>query len=143
MKFDHLGVVVPTLADGRDFLSDLLAIKQWTAAFDDPINRVFVQFGRDDSGVCYEIIAPRSEDSPVSRALKAGDRILNHIAYLVPDLEAEGARLRAMRCFPATDPNPAIAYGGARIQFHVTPLRFIIELIEAPDHSHVYSPLRG
>ena len=37
-------------------------------------------------------------------------------------------------------PKPAIAYGGRRIQFFVTPMRFIVELIEAPYHRHEFAP---
>jgi methylmalonyl-CoA/ethylmalonyl-CoA epimerase len=136
MKFDHIGLVVPKLARGRDHLSNLLQIGTWTVEFEDPINGVSVQFGADDSGVCYEIIAPLGEDSPVARALKFGDRILNHVAYLVPDLEIAVERLGKDRCYPTGPSNPAIAYGGRRIQFFVSPLRFIIELIEAVDHRH-------
>ncbi len=36
---------------------------------------------------------------------------------------------------PATQ---AVAYGGHRVQFLITPLAFIIELIEAPNHTHEY-----
>ncbi len=138
MKFDHIGVVVGTMAAGRDHLSLLFGIKRWSAEFADPGIGVYVQFGLDPSGICYELVSPLREDSPVTRALKARDRILNHVAYLVPDLDAEAARIRRMRCLPAGAAMPAVAYGGKRVQFFITPLYFIIELIEAPDHAHRY-----
>ena len=126
------------MAAGRDHLSALFGIARWSEEFADPGIGVFVQFGRDPSGICYEIVAPLREDSPVTRALNARDRILNHVAYLVPDLDAEAARVREIRCMPAGPAMPALAYGGRRVQFFVSPLYFIIELIEAPGHAHRY-----
>jgi methylmalonyl-CoA/ethylmalonyl-CoA epimerase len=138
MQFDHVGVVVPELGEGRSWFTDLLSIREWTAEVADPVNGVYVQFGRDASGMCYELIAPIAEESPVSRTLASGDNILAHVAYLVPDLAAAAERLRQKRCFPIGSPKPAIAYGGSKIQFFFTPLRLLIELIEAPGHRHSY-----
>jgi methylmalonyl-CoA/ethylmalonyl-CoA epimerase len=143
LVFDHVGVAVASLAEGRRYLRDLLHIAEWTEEFDDPVNRVRVQFGRDGSGVCYETIAPFGENSPILLALQKGQRVLNHVAYLVEDLEAEGGRLRDGGCIAAGPANPAVAYGGNRIQFFVSPLKFTIELIEAPGHAHAYRVFAG
>jgi methylmalonyl-CoA/ethylmalonyl-CoA epimerase len=141
MKFDHIGLVAPSLEQGREALQAILEIREWTADFADPVNKVHVQFGRDSSGICYELIAPLGDDAPIAKALSSGRNILNHVAYLVPDLAAARDRLRTAGAVPTAEPNPAIAYGGSRIQFFVTQLRFIIELIEAPGHQHQYMPL--
>jgi len=37
-----------------------------------------------------------------------------------------------------SDPNPAVANGGASIQFFMSPIFSLVELIEAPDHQHQY-----
>jgi len=138
MKFDHIGVVTASLAKGRDQLSQLLPIEAWTAEFEDTINDVWVQFGRDTSGICYELISPRGETSPVAKALKSGNNILNHVAYLVSDLATEATRVRAAGAVPLGEPKPAIAYSGAHIQFFLTRMKTILELIEAPGHQHTY-----
>jgi len=140
MQFDHIGVVVKTLKQGRDTLGPSLQITAWTREWEDPVNKVWVQFGYDRSGVCYELIAPLGEDSPVALALKNKTRILNHVAYLVEDLGQEGERLRDAHCLPIAEPSPAIAYGGKRIQFFMSPVNVIIELIEAPGHKHEILP---
>jgi methylmalonyl-CoA/ethylmalonyl-CoA epimerase len=140
MRFDHIGVVVKTLQRGRDSLGPSLQITAWTQEWQDPVNKVWVQFGYDESGICYELIAPFGEDSPVALALKTKSRILNHVAYLVDDLAVEGERLRQTRCFPIGEPSPAIAYGGRLIQFYMSPINVIIELIEAPGHQHKLLP---
>lgn len=140
MQFDHIGVVVKTLRHGRTMLGPALQITEWTREWEDPVNKVFVQFGYDRSGVCYELIAPLGEGSPVALALKTKSRLLNHVAYLVEDLAAEGERMRESRCFPIAEPSPAIAYGGRNIQFFMSPANIIIELIEAAGHRHEILP---
>ena len=140
MQFDHIGVVVRRLDTGRDHLSRLFEIDRWTAEFDDPVNMVRVQFALDPSGICYELVAPFGDESPIAEVLRTGNRILNHVAYLVDDLAAAAARLRAARCVPAGPAKPAIAYSGRNIQFFVSPVRIIVELIEAPEHRHIYTP---
>lgn len=143
MQFDHLGLVVKSLSRGRDTLSEVLSIRDWTVDFRDEVNGVLLQFGRDPAGVVYELLEPLDEHSPVYNVLTTGRGILNHVAYRTAELRVQEARLRAAGCAPTAEPKPALAYGGSRIQFFITPLRFIIELIEAPDHAHVYLPCAG
>ena len=141
MKFDHIGIVVQTPEIGRTTLEGAFRIRHWTSVFDDPVNDVFVQFGLDGSGLCYETVAPRSPRSPVSRALADGVNIVNHVAYLVENLEAEGARLKRLGFIPTSGPKPAIAYGLRPIQFFVSRTRLLFELIESPGHSHNFMPI--
>jgi methylmalonyl-CoA/ethylmalonyl-CoA epimerase len=136
MQFDHLGIIVYDLAEGRKVLTDVLGVREWTSEFSDSVNRVCVQFGRGRCGPCYELIAPLSADSPISNALASAHRVINHVAYVVADLEVAGEMFRERGCMPIGQPKPAVAYGGRRIQFFVTSLRFITELIEAPEHTH-------
>ena len=138
-RFDHLGVVVKRLSKGRERMSALLSITDWTAPIEDVVNGVRLQFGRDLAGVVFELLEPLGEDSPVYPALQSGKAILNHVAYRVPDLAAGAAHLTAAGAARVSEPKPAIAYGGRPIQFFVTPLRFVIELIEAPDHVHAFT----
>lgn len=141
MEFDHLGLVVKSLANGRNTLAEVLSIRDWTDEFRDPVNGVLLQFGRDPAGVVYELLEPLDDKSPVYSALVTAKGILNHVAYRVADLSAHAGHMRRTGCAPTSDPKSAIAYGGRRIQFFITPLRLIIELIEAPNHAHLYRPL--
>ncbi len=138
MRFDHVGIFVRDLKQGRELLGSLVSIEYWTATFADEGIGVFVQFGIGKNGPCYELVAPLGDNSPVDGALRTGKNILNHVAYLTGDLDAEGERLRAEGCVAAGVPQPAVAYGGRRVQFWLTPLRFVVELIEAPDHQHAF-----
>jgi len=139
LALDHLGLIVPDLATGRTFLETALGITQWTPVTNDPTLGVSVQFGATPGHqLTYELIAPFGESSPISNALRSGKHILNHLAYLTPDLEASGERLRSAGCHPTGIPLPALAYEGRRIQFWMSPLRFVIELIEKPGHRHSF-----
>lgn len=138
MQFDHIGVVVEEIAEGRSFLESAFGITRWTEVFDDPGIGVYVQFGMGSNGPCYELIAPREEKSPISVALRTGKAILNHVAYLVPDLDAAAEKLCNEGAMPVSEAQPAVAYEQQRVQFFLSPLRFIVELIEAPEHLHKF-----
>ena len=143
MKFDHLGVVVSDLAAGRRLLGDSIGVAQWTPEYEDPLQDVYAQFGRCASGICYEIIAPRSAASPIARALAGKVNVLNHIAYLVDDLGAESERLARAGFVAISEAKPAVAFGQRRIQFFVSRSRLLLELIEAPAHAHCPPPTTG
>lgn len=143
LRFDHVGVVVSDMAEGRTFLEEMFGIDRWTKVFEDPGIGVYVQFGRTSDGPCYELISPLGEASPVNTALKRGINILNHVAYLTADLDADAQRFEGRGAMMAGPAKPAVAYRGARVQFWITPQRFMVELIEAPGHEHVYEVARS
>lgn len=130
MKFDHVGLFVRTLAGGQTHLAALLPISQWTVPVDDPVINARIQFGTDSSGVRYELVAPLEPGGPVDQALATGNNLLNHIAYRVADLDGQIRRLRRQGCIPTGAPKPAAAFGGRRVVFLLTPLHFILELVE-------------
>lgn len=136
--FDHVGLVVASLEEGRAHLAATLGMSRWASAVDDFGIGVSVQFGVGDTGPAIELIAPLGEGSPVAEALRRGQRLLNHIAYLTPDLQLSAAHFMDQGCVPTGQPQAAVAYGGRPVQFFVSPLRFIVELIEAPGHQHAY-----
>jgi methylmalonyl-CoA/ethylmalonyl-CoA epimerase len=138
LRFDHLGVLVADLAHGRRLLSSVLGVACWTVEFEDPVNDVFVQFGRCPGGMCYETVAPRSALSPVRNALKRRVNIFNHVAYRVASLADQAACLRAAGFAAIADPTPAVAYDNRPIQFFANADGLLVELIEAPEHRHVY-----
>ena len=130
-RFDHIGLVVGDLAAGRESLGSTLDVSHWTEIFEDAGIGVLVQFGRGETGPCYELIAPFGKTSPIAGSLRGGRNILNHVAYLVTDLNVEAARMLEQGCISTGAAQPAVAYGGRRIQFWMSPLRFLVELIEA------------
>lgn len=138
MIFDHIGLVVEDIDQGRVFLESTLAVTRWTPVTEDAVLGVNVQFGRSETTPTIELISPLGPSSPIAAALRGSKSILNHLAYRVADLPAAAQTLRDQGCLAAGEPKPALAYGGAPVQFFVSPLRFLIELIEAPDHVHPF-----
>ena len=136
--FDHLGIIVADLAQGQKFLEGALGISRWSEVIDDHGLGVSVQFGASVVGVgpVYELVAPLGSASPIAGQLGRGKGVLNHLAYRTSDLQASTAHLRATGCFATAEPQPARAYGGALVQFWVSPLRFLIELIAKTEHEH-------
>jgi methylmalonyl-CoA/ethylmalonyl-CoA epimerase len=138
MRFDHIGITTTSLDDGRRLLAAAAGVQKWTAVYRDEVNDVRVQFGCCSAGVCYELVAPLSPRSPISRALAQRVNTLNHLAYLVDDLAASGAHLVDTGFVPVGPARPAIAYKNSPIQFFVSESRLLIELIEAAGHRHSY-----
>ncbi|MDP9039388.1 MAG: VOC family protein [Acidobacteriota bacterium] len=138
LHFDHIGLVVADLEEGRRHLTHTLGIARWTPPYDDQGIGVSVQFGvqvdagQGEANPAIELIAPLGQRSPIANALRKGTRILNHLAYTTEDLESSAAHLAAESCVATGAAHPAVAYGGQRVQFFISPLRFMIELIEIP-----------
>jgi methylmalonyl-CoA/ethylmalonyl-CoA epimerase len=130
LDFDHIGIFVKDIAEGGERLSALLPIARRSEVFEDPLIKVRVQFLYDSRGICYELVAPFGEGNPVDGVLKSGKNVLNHVAYQVENLEAAVAQLSEDGALALGPPCPAVAFGGARVVFLFTPLKFILELIE-------------
>ena len=130
MQFDHIGIFVESLGKGREHLSQMLEIEGWTEETHDDLLKVSVQFGEDASGQRYELVAPRGEGNPVSGSLERRANLLNHVAYRVEDLDVAMALWREAKAIPLGAPKPAKAFDGARVAFFMSPLGFIVELID-------------
>lgn len=130
MQFDHIGIFVASLPQGRDSLSDLLQVSDWSDEVHDDNLKISVQFGRDESGQRYELVAPRGEGNPVDGTLARRANLLNYVAYRVADLDEAMAHWRDARAIPLGAPVSAKALDGAKVVFFMSPLGFIVELIE-------------
>ena len=130
MEFNHIGIFVNKLENGREELNNLFKIKKWQKPIIDNIQGVKVQFGYDASGICYELVAPYSNINPVDNVLNQGKNILNHVAYKVDNIDEAIKRLQKLNNILITGPVEAKAFDNKKIAFLFTKLRFIIELIE-------------
>ena len=132
MKFDHIGLFVANLADGRKSLSSIIPIAEYSDEIEDANLKVKVQFAIDYSGISYELVAPFGDNNPVTQMLISGKAVLNHVAYKVENFEDKISELRTSGAIPLGVPARAVAFNGKRVVFLLTPLKFIIELIESP-----------
>jgi methylmalonyl-CoA/ethylmalonyl-CoA epimerase len=139
LQFDHVGIVVADLDGACAQWARLLGAVQWTRRFNDDALGVSVRFARDGVGMVYEFIAPANPASPVAGVLRSGSNLLNQLAYRTRSLGSSTERLRAERALAIGPPAAALAFGGARVQFLMTPLGFLIELIETERVLHEFS----
>jgi len=139
MKFDHLGVIVSDISIGRRHFSKIYDIKKWTIEYFDDINGVIVQFGKDDNDFCYELIAPINEASPVYNSLNKKNSILNHVAYLVDNIDQFFNDKLKGDFLVLGKPKKAIAYNMNLIQFFYSKEHnYIVELIQSSNHQHIF-----
>lgn len=139
MHFDHLGIICAKLEQGKAHLDALHQDLEWSKEFHDETQKVYVCFAKSKDGLVYELVSPAANDSPISKTLANKSNILNHIAYRVPNLDKAASKLRELRYMPLGPAAEAIAFSGARIQFFLTDLRYVIELIELESPVHFIS----
>ena len=130
MIFNHIGIFVKSINIGKSFISKILKIKKKSKVINDKKMGVRVQFFYDNSGICYEIVAPLGKKNPVNEVLKSKKNILNHIAYISKNFDNDQKKLRKIGCLPISIIYKAKAFHGSRVIFYLTPIGYIIELIE-------------
>lgn len=132
MKLHHVGIVVDDLRTHGEGYRRHLGMEEASEIFEDPIQRVRLQFWRDPSGSLLELIEPNGPDSPVRKALQKGGG-LNHLCYEVADLEAQVRTSLEQGAIAATGINPAVAFEGRRVTFLFFPKLSLVEFVEAPE----------
>lgn len=129
MKLHHVGIVVKDLASYVESYTRFgLAIA--SPAFHDPLQKVHLQFLRDERGSLLELIQPASPDSPVWRESQKGGG-LNHLCYEVDDVEKQvqdSIQEGAMITRPLM---PAVAFEGRRVVFLYFLELGLIEFLES------------
>ena len=132
MRFHHVGYAVEAIEPYlKEFFEPLFGPCPVSPVYEDPIQRVRVVFVEVPPGTRIELVEPLDENSPVRRFIGDQRGGLYHLCFEVDDLDAEIARFRRRRCLPLTPPAPAVAFGGRRIVFLMTPQRDLIELLES------------
>jgi methylmalonyl-CoA/ethylmalonyl-CoA epimerase len=135
-RFDHLGLVCRDFSATRTSVGGIHGIDAWSEVFQDPIQKVEVQFGLSSHAPVIELIRPLGIDSPIAQVLDRKANVLNHLAYRVAAMDEAIEHCRALGYFVISPPAPAVAFGGNLICFLYTPDDFIIELIEGLDFAH-------
>ncbi|HEY7204598.1 MAG TPA: VOC family protein [Methylomirabilota bacterium] len=142
MRFHHVGYAVAGINRYfKDFFLPLFAPVRVSPIYEDPIQRVRVLFAEVSSGTLIELVEPLDEASPVTRFIGDARGGLYHLCYEVEDLDAAVKRFRKHRCLPLAPPAPAVAFGGRRIVFLMTPQRDLIELVEAGGTWPAFEPV--
>lgn len=132
-KLLHVGVAVPSIEAATDSLTALFGYRVISGPFDDPIQKVTVNFltQSDSDLVEIELISPLTLDSPVQSMLKKGGGGGYHLCFQTTDIEAALQHAKDNGCIIVSQPVPAVAFQGRRIAWFYTPARQLFELVEA------------
>ena len=131
MKLHHVGIVVDDIESGIQRYKALFGFVPVTEVADDPIQKVSVVLisNPEADGAPIELIAPLTDDSPVSNILK-GNMRLYHLCFLVENIEEELKKFRSNGAIIISGPVPAELFEGKRIAFVYTPDNYVVELLE-------------
>jgi methylmalonyl-CoA/ethylmalonyl-CoA epimerase len=132
-KLRHVGVAVPTLGPTTEMLSNLFGYKVVSGPFDDPIQKVSVNFlaTSEDEAAEIELIAPLGDDSPIASMLAKSSGTAYHLCFETTDIEQALAHAKSNGCIIVSPPAPAVAFDGRRIAWIYTRSRQLFELVEA------------
>jgi methylmalonyl-CoA/ethylmalonyl-CoA epimerase len=132
-KLRHVGVAVRKLGPTTDALEALFGYKFVSGPFDDPIQKVSVNFlAKSENDVAeIELIAPLSEESPITSMLAKGGGAAYHLCFETSDIEQAVAHAKDNGCIIVSPPVPAVAFNGRRIAWIYTRSRQLFELVEA------------
>jgi methylmalonyl-CoA/ethylmalonyl-CoA epimerase len=136
-QLHHVGVAVRELATGLERTKESHGVVRHSVVFEDPLQRVAVQFCELAGGVHVELVAPRGDDSPVRGVLARGGG-LYHTAHAVDELDAVARWAREHRGLPLTEPLPAVSFDGNRILFVQFAGLWLVEFVERCPIERVY-----
>ena len=139
-ELHHLGVAVRDIRAAIDAYARMFGYQLLQGPVDDPTQRVTVAFvgPTHGSALQLELVAPLAGAgvSPVDRILQ-GSNSAYHVCYQVCDLEQSLRRLQEAGCHSISKPSPAVAFGGRRIAWLLTPTNHLLELLEGPSRGAV------
>lgn len=132
-KLRHVGVAVPSLNPATDTLATLFGYRVISGPFNDPIQKVSVNFltQSDDDVAEIELIAPLGQDSPITAMLAKSGGGAYHLCFETSDIEQALVHAKNNGCIVVSGPVPAVAFNGRRIAWIYTKSRQLFELVEA------------
>jgi len=132
-KLCHVGVAVPSLGPTTEMLTALFGYRVVSGPFDDPIQKVAVNFltTSEEDSTEIELIAPLTEDSPIKSILAKGGGTAYHLCFETSDIDAALEHAKKNHCIVVSPPVPAVAFGGRRIAWIYTSSRQLFELVES------------
>lgn len=136
-KLLHVGVAVPEIDAATRMFSDLFGSSVVSGPFDDPIQKVKVNFLTqttvpDADAAEIELIAPLTADAPIQSMLSKTGGGAYHLCFETNDLDAALQHVRSLKCLVVSAPAPAVAFEMRRIAWFYTPSRLLVELVELP-----------
>ncbi len=114
LKIDHIGVAVNSMDAGKKFWSEILELD---FAGEETVEAQKVKTGFFPVGESeVELLESTSPDGPVAKYIEKKGPGMQHIAFLVEDIEASLAELKEKNV-ALIDKEPRIGAGGKKIAF--------------------------
>jgi len=131
MRLHHVGIVTDDLESAIKRHKDLFSLHPVTEIVKDTTQKVKVVLlsTSEKEGVTIELIAPLTNDSPVSNFLKKGTG-LYHVCFEVDDIDVALANARKHGAIIVSKPTEARLYEGKRISFVYTRDKYLVEFVE-------------
>ncbi len=117
-RFHHVGLAVRSIQEVNPACHPAEDATQGVSA-------AFFKLG----GITIELLEPRGEESPISRSLRDGVKLL-HLCYEVPDLEKAIERCRGAGFHRIRRPEPTPVLDGRRIAWVFSKQYGLFELLE-------------
>jgi methylmalonyl-CoA mutase C-terminal domain/subunit len=114
IKIDHLGIAVKSIEEALKMYEGVLGlvcVKREIVA-DQKVEVAFLPIGESK----VELLQSTSPDGPVAKYIEKNGEGIQHVAYLVEDLEGKLAELKA-KGIKLIDEVPRLGAGGAKIAF--------------------------
>jgi methylmalonyl-CoA/ethylmalonyl-CoA epimerase len=114
LKIDHIGIAVKNLKEVESFWTDALGLefKGSETIEDQKVITTFVPVGESE----VELLESTSSDGPVAQYIEKKGEGIQHVAFLVENLETALEELKK-KGIQLIDEKPRIGAGGAKIAF--------------------------
>ena len=130
MNFHHIGIFVNKIEAGKKIMEKKIRIKSFSKVIKDRNLKVKIMFIKDKDNITYELVAPFGKGNPVDKILKSRTNILNHLGYKVKNFDKKCKYFRNIGYGFLTSPRKSVAFNNSKVVFMLSPLGFIIELVE-------------
>jgi methylmalonyl-CoA/ethylmalonyl-CoA epimerase len=130
LRLHHVGIAVSSIEEHAQNYVRRFGYVVESEIIHDPVQTAFVQFLRlpgDDAYV--EFVAPDGPESKLTAAVERGGG-LNHLCYVVADIEQACRDLRKNGLTMVQRPTPATAFAPRRIAWFLGRERALFELVE-------------
>jgi methylmalonyl-CoA/ethylmalonyl-CoA epimerase len=131
LKLHHVGYVVSDIEKSAAGFAGSVGARWDGKIVADPLQGARVSFltmRPEDAQI--ELVEPDSPGAPTARFLREKGEGLHHLCYEVKDLAETLQTMRAAGSLLARPPKPAVAFGGRRIAWLLTPEKLLLELLE-------------
>ena len=127
--FNHIGIFVKNIKKSEKYINVFIEKNKSSKLILDKKLFIKAKLFYDKKKICYELVEPYGKNNPVSGFLKRGTNILNHVAYTSNFFDETLHELRDNKFMQISEINYSKLFK-SRVVFFISPLNYIIELIE-------------